>query len=69
MAQMPELHLWRTVLRLGLQEAAKGDAKRWLGSKDFYTVCALAGIEAEAVLRVYDQDRFAKRRRGRQRAA
>jgi hypothetical protein len=54
-----ELTLWRSVLLVGLQEAARDRDWRWLGSDDFQLVCALAGVEAEAVLRFYNPARFA----------
>lgn len=54
MAQSAELHLWRAVLALGLRDAARpvtpGDAA-WLRTADFRTVCALAGMDPEAVRR------------------
>jgi len=54
----PDLHLWRSVLIYGLHDAAKHGDKRWIGSADFRTVCALAGVEPEAVLRAYAPERF-----------
>ncbi len=56
MAQNPDLMLWRAVLFAGLHDAAKGKEPKdqaWLGSRDFVTVCHLADVEPEAVLRAY----------------
>lgn len=50
MAINSDLHLWRTVLALALRD---DDAARWLASEDGATVCALAGVERDAVVRAY----------------
>ena len=52
-----DLHLWRAVLVYGLHDHAHGRDQRWIGSKDFYTVCALAQVEPQAVLRSYRRER------------
>lgn len=60
----PNLHLWRAVLALGLNDAAKGATPQdvaWIGSRDFRLVCYLAGVEADAVLRAYAPERFMRR--------
>lgn len=48
MAINPHLHLWRTVLALALRDP---DAARWLASDDAATVCSLAEVERDAVVR------------------
>ena len=53
-------HLWRAVLIYGLHDHAHGRDKRWIGSRDFYNVCALAGVDADAVLRSYRRERFVR---------
>jgi hypothetical protein len=61
----PETELWRTVLLVALRDAAKpaspADAA-WMRSRDFETVCQLAGMEAEAVRRAlaYHPERFTR---------
>ena len=37
------------------KERAVDDARNWIGGKDFREVCHYAGVEPEAVLRVYRQ--------------
>jgi len=64
MAQNPDLHLWRAVLVAGLHDAAKGATPQdatWIGSHDFHTVCALAQVEPQAVMRAYRPERFERR--------
>ena len=56
----PDLHLWRAVLIYGLHDHAHGRDQRWIGSRDFYNVCVLAGVDADAVLRSYRRDRFVR---------
>ena len=68
MAVNPDLHLWRSVLHVGLTDAARGKDADWLGSPDFEAVCNLAGVNAEAVVHAFDAARLAQRR-GRPRAA
>lgn len=61
MAQNPELHLWREVLRMGLMDAARQTEPKdsaWIGSHDFVLVCALAQVDPQAVLRCYRPERF-----------
>jgi hypothetical protein len=58
MAVNPDLYLWRTVLRAGLHDAAKGVDPDWLGSDDFNAVCHLAGMDPGAVLDAYAPERF-----------
>jgi len=60
MAVNPDLILWRSVLLHGLHDEAKGRDATWIGSADFHTVCALAGVEAEAVMRAYAPERFTR---------
>ncbi|WP_147320219.1 hypothetical protein [Rhodobacteraceae bacterium W635] len=55
--------LWRSVLVLGLHDAAKGEEPGWIGSADFEEVCGLAQVEPQAVLRAYASERFAGRRK------
>jgi hypothetical protein len=69
MAVNPDLHLWRSVLHVGLTDAARGKDADWLGSSDFEAVCNLAGVNAEAVMRCYSVERFGAPRRRQARAA
>lgn len=41
--------LWLEVLQIGLEDASVGHEPGWIGSPDFVTVCALAGLDAAAV--------------------
>ena len=50
--------LWRAVLAHALHDAAKGKDAGWIGTQDFRMVCALAGVEDEAVLTRFDPERF-----------
>ncbi len=50
--------LWVAVLANGLHDAARGTDLAWLGSRDFRMVCALAGMDADAVLSKFDPERF-----------
>lgn len=59
MAVSGDLVLSRTVLLIGLHDAAAGRDAEWLGSDDFAYVCNLAGIDPQAVLRCYHPDRLA----------
>lgn len=52
----PQLHLWRAVL---LQALRDKDADRWLRTPDSTTVCALAGLDHEAVRRAWQAGRVA----------
>ena len=61
MAASGDVAMWRMVLALGLHDHASGRDEGWLGSKDFRLVCALAGVEAEAVLSKCDMERFKRR--------
>ena len=61
MAVNADLHLWRAVLVLGLHDAAHGRDAGWLASRDFATVCALAQVEPDAVLRCFAPGRFERR--------
>ena len=54
----PDLHLWRSVLIMGLNDAAKGRKAAWIGSADFAHVCYLAQVDPQAVLRAYRPERF-----------
>ncbi|MBC7164836.1 MAG: hypothetical protein H5U15_07535 [Roseovarius sp.] len=58
MTRSPEQRLWHAVAAHGLHDAAKGRDQGWLGSPDFEVVCALAGLDPEAVLSRFDPDRF-----------
>jgi hypothetical protein len=47
---MDERALWLQVLKVGLDDARRSDAgEAWLWSDDFGMVCALAGVDPEAV--------------------
>lgn len=58
MNRTPEARLWHAVLAHGLADVAAGRDVDWLGSPDFHEVCALAGLDAEAVLTRFDPERF-----------
>ncbi|MCC5992488.1 MAG: hypothetical protein JJT99_08180 [Rhodobacteraceae bacterium] len=60
MAQNPELHLWRAVLALALRD---DDAARWIRTQDAATVCALAGLDHDAVVRAFNAGLQSFRRR------
>ena len=55
------VHLWRAVLLSGLADVAKGRDQRWLRSRDFDQVCALAAVDADAVRAAYSAERFRRR--------
>lgn len=60
----PDLGLWRAVLAVGLQDAARDpEARVWMRSADFEVVCALAGLDALAVRERFDPSRFIKQAR------
>jgi len=46
MVQIPERALWRSVILVGLRAT---DADVWVGTADFQLVCALSGLEPDAV--------------------
>jgi hypothetical protein len=48
---LPDLDLWGAVLVVGLRDAMNGRDEAWLGSPDFETVCILAQVDPQAVLR------------------
>ena len=56
-----ELHLWRTVLVLGLLDTARGEDPDWLQTKDFEFVCELANMNPDRVRAVFTVERFSKR--------
>ncbi len=58
MTRTPEARLWHAVLAHGLHDVAKGRDAGWLGSRDFAIVCALAGLDPEAVRGSFDPERF-----------
>lgn len=45
----PRRALWREVLLIGLEDAAGDYEPGWIGSRDFATVCILAGFEPDFV--------------------
>ena len=53
-----EQSLWCFVLQHALLDAAKGIDTDWIGGRDFRMVCALAGVEAEAVQERFDPERY-----------
>lgn len=69
MAQNPDLHLWRSVLVAGLRDEARGDHKKWIGSRDFATVCNLAGLDPDAVMRAYRPEMHETRKKQKIEAA
>ena len=54
----PERSLWCFVLQHALHDAAKGTDAGWIGGRDFRMVCALAGVEAEAVEERFNPEQF-----------
>lgn len=52
MAENPELALWRKVPADALRD---DDAARWIETQDAATVCALAGLDRDAVVRRWNQ--------------
>lgn len=59
----PDLDLWRSVLLMGLHDAAKGQDTEWIDSPDFEAVCDLAGFDAQAVRERFQPDLFKRFRR------
>ena len=55
------VHLWRAVLLSGLADVAKGRDPRWLRSRDFDQVCALAMVDPDAVRAAYRAEGFRRR--------
>ncbi|WP_101067717.1 hypothetical protein [Roseovarius salinarum] len=49
MSDCPDRRLWCAVLGAALHDAARGKESGWIGSRDFHTVCALVGIDPDAV--------------------
>jgi len=60
MSDSPDRHLWCAVLAAALHDAAKGRDVAYLDTPDFQVVCALAGIEAEAVAERLDPEAHMK---------
>jgi hypothetical protein len=58
MSDSPDRRLWCAVLGAALHDAARGKDSGWIGSRDFHMVCALAGIEADAVAERFDPERY-----------
>ena len=58
MTRSPEARLWHAVAAHGLHDVARGQDQGWIGSPDFEAVCALAGLDPEAVAERFDADRF-----------
>ena len=58
MTRSPEARLWHAILAHGLSDAAHGRDTAWIGSRDFEEVCALAGLDPEAVMTRFDPERF-----------
>lgn len=58
MAVNPEIHLWRAVLLVGLNDAATGRDDLWIGGTDFRLICDLADMDPGAVLSAFDRDRL-----------
>lgn len=50
--------LWQSVLAAGLHDAARGKDADWIGSRDFASVCTLAGLDAEAVAERFDPETY-----------
>jgi len=55
------VHLWRAVLLSGLADVAKGRDQRWLRSRDFDQVCAMAMVEPDAVRAAFRPEKFRRR--------
>ena len=49
MAMHPCTKLWQAVLEVALSDAMHRGDEAWIGTRDFRTVCALAGLDPEAV--------------------
>jgi hypothetical protein len=60
MSDCPDRRLWCAVLGAALHDAAKGRDVDYLDTPDFRTVCALVGIEAEAVAERFDPEAYVK---------
>jgi len=58
MSDCPDRRLWCAVLGAALHDAARGRDVDYLDTPDFRTVCALAGIEADAVAERFDPERY-----------
>lgn len=46
---------WRCAFKPGVKYGWQQDALKWFGSRDFYTVCALAGFDGAAVYERFQQ--------------
>lgn len=44
-----ERELWAEVLRIGIEDALHGNDPGWIGTRDFFIVAALAGMDGAAV--------------------
>jgi len=58
MTDTPEARLWQVIAAQALQDAAQGKDAAWIGSRDFATVCTLAGLDPAAVEARFDPERF-----------
>jgi hypothetical protein len=58
MTRTPEARLWHAVLAHALHDVARGEDTGWIGSTDFAVVCALAGLDPQAVAERFDPERF-----------
>lgn len=45
----PDRALWAEVLRIGIEDALSGVDPGWIGTRDFFIVAALAGMDGVAV--------------------
>ena len=64
----PERLLWQTVLinglidttgrRISIEPCHADQARAWIGTRDFHTVCALAGMDGHFVLDSYRSGRL-----------
>ncbi len=53
----PCRELWLRVLLYGVHDADAGRDPGWIGSRDFHMVCALAGLDGDAVASALDRPR------------
>lgn len=56
----PDARLWQAVLGAALHDAAQGKDAGWIGSGDFHMVCALAGLDPEAVQGRFNPETYVK---------
>lgn len=60
MAMHPCTKLWQACLTVALSDAMHRGDDAWIGTRDFRTVCYLAGLDPEAVAERFKAGRTAK---------